>query len=210
MECVNFCAFNALAYVGKKLMIFDELCHSCGGCALLCKSKAISEKEKRIGIIERGISHSTKVVTGILDVGQASGVPIIKQMIGNLADDSSLCFIDCAPGSACAVMETVKEADYCVLVAEPTIFGMHNFKMVEKLVKLFNKPLGVIINKCFEGENQLESYCIDNYINILLKIPFDEELGTINSEGRIVVREKAHYMYLFSDLLAKVYDEVKR
>jgi MinD superfamily P-loop ATPase len=54
-ECVEFCKFNALAY-GRQVIVFEEVCHSCGGCMLVCPTKAISEKDKKIGVIEEGVS----------------------------------------------------------------------------------------------------------------------------------------------------------
>ena len=209
--CADFCKFNALAYIKGKLKIFDEVCHSCGGCVLLCPVKALSEKEKVIGKVQKGVSGNVTVNTGILNTGEASGIPIIKKLLteNNIAEES-LTFIDCPPGSACIVMESIKEADYCILVAEPTLFGVHNFNMVYELVKLFNKPYGVVLNKCLEGENPAEKFCMEKGIKILGKIPFDNELGTINSNALISVREKDKYRELFSLLLQTVMKEVRR
>lgn len=205
--CVNFCKFNALAYINGKLKIFDEVCHSCGGCVLFCPEKALSEKDKVIGKVQKGVSGNVAVTTGILNTGEASGVPIIKKLL-NDNEEEKLTFIDCPPGSACIVMESIKEADYCILVAEPTLFGVHNLQMVYELVKLFDKPHGVVLNKCLEGENPSEKFCLEKEIKILGKIAFDNELGTINSNARIAVRENEKYKLMFSSLLQKVTREV--
>lgn len=207
--CINFCKFNALAYVGNKIKVFENVCHSCGGCALLCPQKAISEKNKSIGVIEQGKSQNVDVLTGILNTGEASGVPIIKELIDRIDKKTDLTIIDCPPGSACVVMESIKEADYCVLVAEPTQFGTHNLAMVYELVKLFNKPFGVVLNKCIDDENPSEEFCIKNDVSILQKIPFDNKLGKINSNGLIVSREMAKYKDIFSKLLKKIAKEAK-
>lgn len=208
-KCVDFCKFNALAYVGGKVILFDDICHSCGGCALLCPEKAISEREKPVGYVQSGISEAVSVITGIMNTGEASGVPIIKRLLEKLQEDNEPVFIDCPPGSACIVMESIKDADYCVLVAEPTIFGAHNLRMVYNLVKLFGKPHGVVLNKCLEGDNPSELFCLENDINILGRIPFDNELGTLNSNALIAARESAKYGELFSSLLKTVTREVQ-
>ena len=208
-HCVDFCRFNALAYINQKVIIFDDVCHSCRGCVLLCSEKAIKEREKEIGKIETGISGNVKVITGMLNTGEASGVPIIRRLIGDLAVNTDFTVIDCPPGSACVVMESIKDADYCILVAEPTLFGTHNLNMVYSLVKLFQKPFGVVLNKCIEGKNPSEEFCINHNIPILEKIPFCRELGTINSNGLIAVREMQKYKNLFSELLGKVPKEVQ-
>ncbi len=118
-------------------------------------------------------------------------------------------FIDCPPGSACIVMESIKDADYCVLIAEPTIFGVHNLSMVYELVRLFEKPHGVVLNKCLEGFNSAEQFCLDNKIRILGRIPFDNELGRANSDAKIVSKEINAYQELFSGLLATIQQEVR-
>jgi MinD superfamily P-loop ATPase len=203
--CVDFCKFNALAYINNKLMVFEEICHSCGGCVLLCPEKALTEKEKPIGKIQKGTSDGILVQTGIMNIGEATGVPIIKKLLGeNKTQADRMVFIDCPPGSACNVMESIQDADYCLLVAEPTLFGVHNLNMVYELVRLFNKPFGVVLNKCLEGENPAEEFCLEKGIKILSRIPFDNELGKLNSDGKIAVWENDKYRKLFSNLLEEV------
>lgn len=207
-KCVNFCNFNALAF-GKKLMVFDEICHSCGGCEMVCPQNAISYKQKCVGKINIGKSENVDVVTGILNMGQASGVPIISEQLEYIKDKEGMIFVDCPPGSACIVMESIKDADFCVLVGEPTTFGAHNLAMVLELVRLYKKPCGVVLNKCTDGENPSEQLCIENDVPILAKIPFDKELGRINSDGKILVREQNENKEIFVDLLAKIKEAVK-
>ncbi|WP_027398333.1 nucleotide-binding protein [Anaerovorax odorimutans] len=207
-NCVDFCKFNALAYILNKVIVFEEVCHSCGGCILFCPTKALSEKEKIIGKIEKGISDNVSVYTGILNTGEATGVPIIKSLLEDTKNSNELTIIDCPPGSACIVMESIKDADFCVLVAEPTIFGVHNLSMVYELVNLFKKPYGVILNKCLDVPNPAEEFCIKNDIKILEKIPYDNDLGTLNSNALICARENSKYKDLFKTLLAKIIKEV--
>ncbi len=200
--CVDFCAFNALAYIKDQLLVFEEICHSCGGCVLVCPEDALSEKDKAIGSIERGISEDVFVHTGIMNTGEVSGIPIVDRLLEKIALESERdLFIDGPPGTACIVMETIKGADFCLLVAEPTLFGAHNLQMVHELVALMEKPFGVILNKCQEGENPSEIYAMEHGIPIIGRIPFDEKLGLINSNGEIVSRVDEGYRQLFASLL---------
>lgn len=208
-KCVEFCKFNALAFVNNRVTVFEEICHSCGGCVLLCPQKAVSEREKTIGIIRQGSSGNVTVIGGTLNTGEASGVPVIKELLKAPQAESSLTVIDCPPGSACIVMESIKGADYCILVAEPTVFGVHNLNMVYELVRLFGKSYGVILNKCLREENPAENFCIEKGIPILGRIPFDTELGAINSVAEIAVRAKSKYHALFTSLLKKMLEEVR-
>lgn len=199
-ECVNFCNYNALALIRNKLLIFYEVCHSCGGCILLCPTKAIIEKKRTIGIIKEGRSGNIAVLTGYLNTGEVSGVPIIKKLIEKLPEQSTV-IIDCPPGSACTVMESIRKADFCILVTEPTLFGVHNLSMVYELVKLFNKPFGVVLNKCLPEQNPAQQFCIEHKINVLAEIPYDEKLSRINSQGLIAVHKSKYYCELFQKLL---------
>ncbi len=209
-KCVDFCNFNALAYIKDKLIVFDDVCHSCGGCILVCPEKALTEKAKVIGKVQKGVSGEVTVWTGILNTGEATGIPIIKKLLASANPHGNrLTVIDCPPGSACIVMESIKDADYCILVAEPTLFGVHNLNMVYELVKLFNRPFGVVLNKCLEEENPAERFCLDNNIKILGRIPFDHELGTLNSNAEIAVNKNEKYRKLFSSLLDTVTKEVQ-
>ena len=209
-KCVDFCNFNALAYVKNKLLVFDDVCHSCGGCILVCPEKALTEKAKGIGKVQKGVAGEVTVWTGILNIGEATGIPIIKNLLAASGSQTDqLTFIDCPPGSACIVMESMKDADYCVLVAEPTLFGVHNLNMVYELVKLFHRPFGVVLNKCLEEENPTEKFCLEKNIKILGRIPFDKELGTLNSNAEIAANKDEKYRKLFSTLLDTVTKEVQ-
>ncbi len=207
-QCVDFCQFNALAHIKDRLIVFEEICHSCGGCVLVCPEKAFTEKDKEIGRIERGIAGLVQVHTGIMNTGEESGSPLIGCLLRDSDGHSDLLtVIDCPPGTSCIVMDTVAGADYCVLVAEPTIFGAHNLAMVHELVTLMGKPFGVVLNKIQEGDNPSEQFCMDKEIPILGRIPFDEKLGLLNSNGAIVVRKDEAYRRIFSDLLTAIRKE---
>ena len=209
-QCVDFCKFNALAYVKDKLIIFNDVCHSCGGCVLICPEKALSERKKVIGKLQRGSSGNVSISSGILNIGEESGGPIIGKLLEDQKATDELCFIDCPPGSGCIVMDSIKDADYCILVAEPTVFGTHNLNMVYDLVKLFKKPFSVVLNKCIEGEeNPSEKFCTERDIKILARIPFDKKLGTINSNAEIAAREDEGYREKFSLLLDRLRKEVR-
>jgi MinD superfamily P-loop ATPase len=206
-KCVDFCRFNALALIGNKIKVFDKICHSCGGCKIVCPQNAITEKEKRIGKVISGTSENVRVETGIMEVGESSAVPVISALLADKIDVETV-IIDCPPGCACTVMESIKEADYCVLVAEPTLFGVHNLNMVYELVKAFKKPHGVILNKCVEGIDIAENYCKEKQLKVISRIKFDKELGKLNSDGEIVSRVNAGYKAMFADTLKSIKEEV--
>ena len=204
-KCADFCKFNAIAVVNDKAMVFPDVCHPCGGCIMVCPHDAMFETERPIGKIAKGVSGDVQVTSGILNMGEESGVPIIRTMLKDIKSaKQELILIDCPPGSACVVMESIADADFCILVAEPTVFGVHNLNMVYELVQLFGKPYGVVLNKCLDGENPAEQFCTEHNIPILGRIPFDAELGRLNSDSEIVSLIDSHYHQMFADILTQV------
>jgi len=201
-KCVDICRFGALAFLGGKPMVFPEVCHSCGGCTLVCPTGAMSEKPQSVGILENGtFLENNHITTGILNVGEASAVSLISAVLKKAQNDT---IIDCPPGSACSVMESIKGCDYCVLVAEPTIFGLHNLKMVYDLVRVFKKPYGIVINKCEDESNLIDDFCKQEQIEILERIPFTKTIASNNARGHLAVTIDQTLHELFSDLANKL------
>lgn len=200
-KCVGFCRFHALVYIKDKPMVFSELCHSCGGCALVCPAGAVREKPRPVGILEKGRHGDITVITGVLNPGEASGTPLIRRAIKEAA---GLSILDCPPGSACPVMESAMDADYCLLVAEPTAFGLHNFKMVHELCRLLGKNCGVLINKQDAPYEPLESYCREAGLPVLERIPFDPRAAGCIASGEIAAEKLPEYRELFARLLEKI------
>lgn len=208
-KCVDFCHFNALIYLVNRPLIFKEVCHSCGGCMLVCPNDVIHETKHPVGVIEDGWHQDVHVITGILNTGESSGIPVIKEVQKLGSKQDGLVVYDCPPGSACSVMETITDADYCVLVAEPTAFGFHNFCMVYELASLLDKKMGVVINKQETPYQPLEDFCKEHKIPILARIPYDQTMASLAAQGKIVCECNDHVHALFFDLLEKIEGAVK-
>ncbi len=206
-KCVDFCRFNALAYIKDKLLIFPELCHACGGCVMLCPEKAMTEAGRHIGHIEHGVSEKVEVLTGVLNTGEATGVPIIRKLLSMIPGDKTV-IVDCPPGSACTVMESIRDADFCLLVAEPTIFGIHNLDMVYRLVNHFKKPCAIVVNKEMGDRSLIEGYFTDNDIPGIASVPYDSKLATANSKGLVAAKEYTDYLNIFRGILKSIEKEV--
>jgi len=206
-KCVEFCKFNAMALIIESVHIFENLCHSCEGCMLVCPQNAIKMENRAIGTIEYGIGKNLNTMTGKLNIGESTGMNIVKKMLDEVILEKDY-VIDGPPGSGCEVVEVIRNSDYCVLVAEPTTFGFHNFKMVYEIVKLFDRKLGVIINKADKKNSQLEEFCIDNNLNILKKIEYSPEIAYSLSKGEVVSIENKKYHNIFNSIHKKINDEV--
>ncbi len=199
--CVSFCRFHALAYVKAKPMVFSEVCHSCGGCALVCPHEAVSLVPRPVGVVDMGHHGAVTVVTGRLNPGEASGVGVIRQ---TMTHAQGLTILDCPPGSACPVMESILDADYCVLVVEPTAFGVHNFQMVYELATLLKKPCGVVINKETVPYPPLEAFCQTHEIRILARIPYDPVLASQIAQGTLVAEHDPQIYGQFRGMLTTI------
>lgn len=208
--CLDFCRFNALAYIKDKPMVFKDVCHSCGGCELICKHGAVSEEAVEIGHIDVGMHNHVEVASGFLNIGEASGIAIIQGLL-RYADayKGDNIVIDCPPGSACSVVESIQDADYCILVAEPTVFGAHNFEMVHELVTIMNKPCGVVINKAEEGNTLMDDICAEKGLKVIAKIPYRKETARAGANGQIAVEIDTHLREVFADLWRVITEEVK-
>lgn len=196
-KCVNFCEFNALAISKDKILVFDKLCHSCGGCKIVCPFDAISYKKKIIGIIEKGISGDVHCIRGVLNVGEAISVPLIKELLNNLSSDINI--IDSAPGTSCNVVNTLSYANCAILVTEPTEFGLHDLKRAVTLVENLKIPFGVLINRVIEHDNIIKKYCEDKNIKILCEINYDKKIAELYSNGSILI-DNDDYKKVFVNL----------
>ena len=203
-KCVDFCRFNAIIYIREKPKVFAEVCHSCGGCRMVCPAGAITEEPKAVGHLEIGRRGNIKVITGLLNPGEASGVPVISAALQRAEDFDGLTVVDCPPGSACSVMESVTDADHCILVAEPTAFGFHNFCMVQELCSLLGKPCSVVINKMDAPYEPLEKFCEAHELPILARIPYDPRAALLASQGRLLYEESPEAKKLFDGILTRI------
>ena len=210
-KCVEFCEYNALAMVKEAVIVFNELCHSCGGCSLVCPEDAISETTRQIGVVEIGEAMSLRakrsnpmpVIDGVLDVGEAIAPPIIKAVKAQARSDL-ITIIDSPPGTACPMIESVKDSDYCVLVTEPTPFGYHDLTLAVGVVRELDIPFGVIVNRANIGDDRVYQYCEAEHIEILMQIPMDRKIAETYSDGIPLIEALPEYKEKFNELFKKI------
>ena len=199
--CSEVCEFNAIAVIGGKPLIFEDLCHSCGACAMFCPNGAIGEIEHKIGKVTVRTSDNIRLVEGMLDVGKALAVPVIRD-VKHFADDAKEehVLIDSPPGTSCPMVWTVGDADLVILVAEPTSFGLHDLKLAVETVREIGIQFGVVINKDGLGDDRLERYCEKEGIEILARIPHDRRIAEVYAKGEQVFDVLPQYHELFTNL----------
>ena len=202
-ECGKFCRFNAIIPAKNRVIVFEESCHDCGGCEIICKFGAITWRAREIGKIFCGKTYfNSKMEYGKLNIGEMSGVKIIKHMYRENIEKNLI--IDCPPGTSCTTVAAVEKSDYAIVVTELSPFGLSDMKLVVKLLRDLKVPFGVVINKDDSKENLVESYCQKEGIEILEKIPFDRKIAKNYSEGNIIADILPEYRKSFEKILKRV------
>ena len=205
--CSEFCAYNALAVVPNNVLVFPELCHSCGGCELVCPKDAVSWNKRTIGMVEHGHADGIDFYHGLLNVGEMQAVPVIKALKRKI-DRNNHVILDVPPGTSCPVIESITGSDYCILVTEPTPFGLHDLKLAVEVVKHLNIPFGVVINRDGIGDENVATFCQDHHIPILLKIPERKEIAHLYSKGIDLVQKSHEWHEMFSLVFHRIQEEV--
>jgi MinD superfamily P-loop ATPase len=201
--CAAVCAYHAIAVVSSVVLVFDKLCHGCGGCMRLCPEGAISEVGQAIGIVERGRSGQIDFVHGKLTVGEAMAGPVIRA-VKHQINGQPFVIIDVPPGTACPVVATLIGSDFCLLVTEPTPFGLYDLKLAVTVARQLGIPCGVVINRADIGDQGVETYCAAEQIPILMRIPNDRRIAEAYSRGGMLVEALPEYRPQFQALLEKV------
>ncbi len=202
-KCAEVCAYHAIAVLGKHVLVFPELCHGCGACSYLGPEKAISEVGKEIGVVESGHSDGVDFVHGKLAVGEAMAPPIIRKVKAQANSDGTV-IIDVPPGTSCPVVESIKDSDFCLLVTEPTPFGLNDLVLAVELVKELKIPCGVVINRAGVGDRKVEEYCTKENIPVLLTIPMDTDIARIYSRGITLVEGMTQWKESFLELFDRI------
>lgn len=199
--CADFCQFNAIAVIRGTPLIFEDLCHGCGGCLLFCPQKAMDDVPHKIGEISHYQHGKISFIEGRLDVGKALAVPVIRDVKREAeATNHPLVLLDAPPGTSCPVVWSLSGCDLAILVTEGTPFGLHDLKLAVETVREVGIPFGVVVNRDGLGDERIVTYCEQENIAIVGKVPNDRQIATLYAQGKIVVDELPHYRDLFTQI----------
>ena len=188
-KCAEYCEFNAIVVLPsvKFAEINPSLCHSCGACLVACQSNAITEHPHSIGKIT---NYKTKIGEGLLEgrlnVGSAMQTLLIRELKKKVSSDKNIVIYDAPPGTSCSAVETTIDADYVLLVTEPTPFGLHDLKITVELMKQLNKSFGIVINKAGLGNDESYRYIRENKLELVGEIPFVSSFASNYAQGRLL------------------------
>lgn len=208
-ECARICQYSAIVTFGTTPLIFPEMCHGCGGCMRVCPTKAISEQNRRIGVIETYGADNINLLTGRLDVGVALAPPLIRALKNSLPNNETI-ILDAPPGTSCPVIATLRDTDIVFLVTEPTPFGLHDLTLAVEMVRELKLPFSVIVNRVGSGDNRVHDFCQEENIPILMEIPDDRRIAEAYSRGISMVDALPEYRNLFQELIVKMNMTIKK
>lgn len=183
--CSDLCQFKAVSVMGEYVLVFPEMCHGCGGCLAVCPTGALTETFRELGQVEEGRRGEIKFLMGRLRVGEAMSPPLMRQVF-RMLDTSRDVIIDAPPGTSCPAMTAVSEADFILLVSEPTPFGFHDLKLAREAFEPLEVPMGLVVNRAGLGDRSIYGYARDTDLPILLEIPYSQEAAQAYSQGQIV------------------------
>jgi MinD superfamily P-loop ATPase len=202
-KCAEICRFKAITVLPNTVMTFPEMCHSCGGCMMVCPEKAISEVGRELGVVETGVKNGIGFVHGRLRVGEAMAPPLIRKVLEHIRP-GGINIIDAPPGTSCPVIAAMKGADVVLLVTEPTPFGLNDLKLAAEAVKLLKIPAGLVINRADKGDGGVKEYAEKENLPVLMEIPFDRGIAEAYSTGRLIIDAMPEWRERFAGLYEQV------
>ncbi|MCK4662528.1 MAG: ATP-binding protein [Bacteroidales bacterium] len=187
--CQDVCNFHSVIQLDTIILVFPELCHSCYACSELCPTAALPMVPQKMGELKHFKNDKLSFVESRLDIGQEQAVPLISQTnkyIDKYFSSDIIKIYDCPPGTSCPVIEATKDADFVILVTEPTPFGLHDLKLAIETMKELKKKFGVVINRSGIGNNDVLSYCNKENIPVLANIPNNRRVAELYSNGELI------------------------
>lgn len=208
-DCVEVCAFQALAILGGEVRLFPEMCHGCGSCGLICPVEAITEVPRQVGRLEMGWGGGVRFARGVLDVGESMPVPVIRSLKAwARPEPGQVTILDAPPGTSCPMVETVTGSDFVILVTEPTPFGVHDLELAVEVVRELELPAGVVVNRAGAANAALEAFCARERLPILLRIPFERAIAEGIARGATLLDVHPEYGALLRRMLTTIREAV--
>ncbi len=202
-QCAKVCAFHSLVTLPDNVLVFPQLCHGCGACTYLCPEKAISEEMREIGVVESGYAHGIELTHGKLNIGEAMPGPVIR-LVKDQVNKDGVVIIDVPPGTSCPVVESIRGSDFCLLVTEPTPFGLNDLALAVATVRELGIPCGIVLNRAGTGDIKVEEFSHEQSIPILLTIPLDRKIACLYSDGVTLVEGMPHWERSFVRLFERI------
>jgi MinD superfamily P-loop ATPase len=182
--CITYCRFDAISLINNKVVISGISCDGCFLCTRICPENAIKMVQNDKSKMYSGSFRNGKMVYGRLAPGEENSgklVNMVREKAKQIAKENDIdtIVLDGPPGISCPVISTITGVDKAIIVTEPTISGLHDQQRTIEIVKKFNLPAFVVINKHdlnASMSKQIEEWCNQNEIAIVGQLPFDRQV----------------------------------
>jgi MinD superfamily P-loop ATPase len=152
-----------------------------------------------VGEIFRARSDGLQIIWGELRLGEARTTPLIKAVKDGAGN--GMVVVDCPPGTSCSLVESVRSTDFCLLVTEPTPFGLYDLDIALKVLEKMNVPRAVLVNKSGMGDRKVYEYLKKRNIPLLMEIPLDRKIAELYSRGEIFAEKIPEWKAKFADMV---------
>ncbi len=211
-ECRQVCRFRA---IDQDFNIDPYLCEGCGACAYVCPTDAITLKPRISGDWYTADSRLGPLASAELRPGEETSgklVTLVKQKAYELGKEleAERLVIDGSPGIGCPVIASATGASAVILVAEPSLSGLHDLERIIAVVNHFRIPAYIVVNKFDINEEitaKIEDFAKDSGMRILGRIPYDPDVPKQMTHGRSVVEGKKSAA---GDAMRCVFDRFER
>ncbi len=208
-KCAAACRFHALARVGTSVLFFRNLCHVCGACSFVCPENAIIKRPRKIGLLKEGSSGGIECRYGLLETGEGGMTPRLIRQVKEGAGEG-VTVLDSPPGTSCPVVETVRDADLCVLVTDPTPFGLNDLKLAVDMCRSLGREPVVVVNRAGHADEDLRKYCAAEGLAIVAEIPDERRIAESYSVGELASDRFPEYGELFRELALRLLDRASK
>lgn len=197
--CLTRCRFGAIQRQkrpgGDRFSVDAFACEGCGVCVWSCPANAINFTPSVSG--ECYVSETRRgpmVHARLRPAEENSGklVAYVRKSAAEIATERGLGLIltDGPPGIGCPVIASLGGADLALVVAEPTVSGVHDMARAMELAAHFNVPVSVCINKCDVNPqlaDKIRSKCKTPGVDVAGELPYGPDFTKAQMQGKSIV-----------------------
>jgi len=190
--CREECRFNAIT---EDFKVDPFSCEGCSVCTIICPANAIALAERISGHAYISRTKFGFMSHALLTPSEANSgklVTLVRQNSKILAEKESidLIIIDGPPGIGCPVIASVTGGNAGLVVAEPTMSGIHDLKRALQLLAHFDALPFVCVNMYDinkDNAEKIESFCKENSVEVVGKIPFSPKVTKAMVNGKTII-----------------------
>lgn len=214
--CESLCRFEAIQVMDECAVVNEVGCEGCSLCYRTCPQQAISMEVDDQSRIYSGSFRYGKMIYGRLAPGEENSGKMVNALRtyskqASTKDDKSdsVTLLDGPPGIGCPVLSTITGVDKVVIVTEPTISGFSDLQRAVEVVRHFEIPTYIIVNKSTLNPDvtyQITTWCSKEQLPVVATLPFDRDVVDAMVAGQTIVEYRPQS--LTTHLLQEAYRQI--